>query len=114
MAFPFLTGFYSKDYLLEMAMVPRNATTTIASILAFVAAIFTAIYSARLIILTFLSAPNYPYTETIADPPIPLYIILVTSLGHNVFEFVILVAIRGFMVKCTLYRTGSLLILDKL
>jgi len=34
MAFPFLTGFYSKDYLLEMALIPKNATSTIAYILA--------------------------------------------------------------------------------
>jgi NADH-ubiquinone oxidoreductase chain 5 len=50
MAFTFLTGFYSKDYLLEMALVPRNATTTIAYILALVAAVLTATYSARLMI----------------------------------------------------------------
>src|SRR5690348_17706730 len=78
-------------YHLKMTMVPRNATTTIASILAFVAAIFTAIYSARLIILTFLSAPNYPYTETIADPPFPLFILAAGAaylgfLTHEVFN----------------------------
>jgi len=81
MAFPFLTGFYSKDYLLEMALIPRNATTTIAYILALVAAILTATYSARLMIMTFLSAPHFPHTvlETIADPPkvmfIPLFLL---------------------------------------
>ena len=81
MAFPFLTGFYSKDYLLEMALVPRNATTTIAYILALVAAILTATYSARLMIMTFLSRPHFPHTvlETIADPPkvmfLPLFLL---------------------------------------
>jgi len=53
MAFPFLTGFYSKDYLLEMALIPNNATSTVAYVLALLAAILTATYSARLMILTF-------------------------------------------------------------
>nr|NP_150324.1 NADH dehydrogenase subunit 5 [Spizellomyces punctatus]AAK84253.1 NADH dehydrogenase subunit 5 [Spizellomyces punctatus] len=90
MAFPFLTGFYSKDYLLEMALVPRNATTTIAYILALVAAILTATYSARLMILTFLSAPHYPHTvlETIADPPLLMLIpLLILGFGAAFFGF---------------------------
>lgn len=91
MAFPFLTGFYSKDYLLEISLIPNNATTTIAYLLALVAAILTATYSARLMILTFLSAPHYPHTvlEMIAEPSksmlIPLYIL---GAGAAFFGFV--------------------------
>src|SRR5690349_1377107 len=91
MAFPFLTGFYSKDYLLEMALVPRNATTTIAYILAFVAAILTATYSARLMILTFLSAPHYPHTvlQIIADPPFLMLLpLIILGAGAAFFGFV--------------------------
>jgi NADH-ubiquinone oxidoreductase chain 5 len=90
MAFPFLTGFYSKDYLLEMALVPKNATTTIAYILALVAAILTATYSARLMILTFLSAPHYPHTvlETIAEPPLLMLIpLIILGAGSAFFGF---------------------------
>jgi len=90
MAFPFLTGFYSKDYLLEMALVPRNATTTIAYILALVAAILTATYSARLMIMTFLSAPHFPHTvlETIVDPPkVMLFPLFLLGAGAAFFGF---------------------------
>lgn len=53
MAFPFLTGFYSKDYLLEILLIPNNFTHTIAYILTLFAAFLTSIYSIRLLILTF-------------------------------------------------------------
>ena len=53
MAFPFLTGFYSKDYLLEILLIPYNFTHTIAYILTLLAAFLTSIYSIRLLILTF-------------------------------------------------------------
>jgi len=47
MAFPFVTGFYSKDLLLNLAVIPRNATQLIAYILTVVAALVTASYSVR-------------------------------------------------------------------
>ena len=47
MAFPFVTGFYSKDLVLNIAVIPRNATTRIAYILTVVAAFVTACYSVR-------------------------------------------------------------------
>jgi NADH-ubiquinone oxidoreductase chain 5 len=53
MAFPFLTGFYSKDFILEILFVPNNTTHTIAYLLALLAAFLTSIYSIRLLILTF-------------------------------------------------------------
>ena len=39
MAFPFFTGFYSKDVLLELALIPRNTTSTMAYIFTLIAAI---------------------------------------------------------------------------
>ena len=90
MAFPFLTGFYSKDFLLELALVPRNTTSTIAYILALVAAVLTATYSSRLIILTFLSAPHFPKTtfQLISDPSALMFIpLFILSLGAAFFGF---------------------------
>jgi NADH-ubiquinone oxidoreductase chain 5 len=58
MAFPFLTGFYSKDLLLNIAVIPRNATATFAYMLTIVAAFITSCYSVRLIILCFMSPTN--------------------------------------------------------
>jgi NADH-ubiquinone oxidoreductase chain 5 len=59
MAFPFLTGFYSKDFLLEILLIPNNFSHTIAYFLTIIAAFLTSIYSIRLLILTFLSKPHF-------------------------------------------------------
>jgi len=70
MAFPFLTGFYSKDFILEILFIPNNTTQTIAYLLTLVAAFLTSIYSIRLLILTFLSKPHFnnKLTSSIHDP----------------------------------------------
>jgi NADH-ubiquinone oxidoreductase chain 5 len=96
MAFPFMTGFYSKDFLLELILVPRNSTSAMAYILALVAAVLSATYSARLLILAFISRPNYPriISPLISEPSslmtIPLLVLAVGSvffgyLTHDLF-----------------------------
>ena len=57
MGFPFLTGFYSKDVILEVAFGKYTATGHFAYWLGAGAAFFTAFYSMRLAFLTFLSEP---------------------------------------------------------
>ena len=76
MAFPFLTGFYSKDLILEILLIPNNFTHTIAYFLTLIAAFLTSIYSIRLLILTFLSKPHFTLkmNDLISDPN--LYIII--------------------------------------
>ena len=61
-AFPFMTGFYSKDFLITLLLIPVNFTHTIAYLFTFLGAFFTALYSIRLLIITFYSKPNYPYS----------------------------------------------------
>jgi NADH-ubiquinone oxidoreductase chain 5 len=56
--FPFLTGFYSKDVILEVAFGKYNTEGLFAYILGTCAAFLTAFYSMRLTYLTFLSEPN--------------------------------------------------------
>lgn len=87
MALPFLTGFYSKDFILEMALIPHNTTNTMACILALVAALLTGTYSARLMILTFLSEPHFPFTllPTISDPTFSSFISLFIASVAAVF-----------------------------
>jgi NADH-ubiquinone oxidoreductase chain 5 len=58
MAIPFLTGFYSKDLIIELAKGQYTYIGTITYWLATISAIFTSIYSFRLITLTFFSYPN--------------------------------------------------------
>jgi len=56
--FPFLTGFYSKDVILEVAYGKYSIAGHFSYILGSIGAFCTAFYSTRLIYLTFLSKPN--------------------------------------------------------
>ena len=58
MGFPFLTGFYSKDVILEVAYAKYNFIAHYAYFLGTIAAFCTAFYSIRLLYLVFLSQPN--------------------------------------------------------
>ena len=58
MGFPFLTGFYSKDVILEVAYGHFTIEGKFVHILGNLAAFFTAYYSTRLIALTFLRPVN--------------------------------------------------------
>jgi NADH-ubiquinone oxidoreductase chain 5 len=58
MGFPFLTGFYSKDVILEIAYGKFTNSGHFSYILGTCSAFLTAFYSTRLLYLTFLSKPN--------------------------------------------------------
>jgi NADH-ubiquinone oxidoreductase chain 5 len=60
LATPFLTGFYSKDLILELAYGQYSFSGTYAFILGSITAGLTAFYSFRLISLVFLTVPNGP------------------------------------------------------
>ena len=62
MAFPFITGFYSKDFLLELLLVPHSFTHTIAYLFTLFAALFTTLYTIRLLMKAMLSRPQFPLT----------------------------------------------------
>jgi NADH-ubiquinone oxidoreductase chain 5 len=55
---PFLTGFYSKDAILEVAYAKYSNAGHFAYYLGSCGAFFTAFYSIRLVYLCFLSSPN--------------------------------------------------------
>jgi len=58
MGIPFLSGFYSKDLILELAYSKYTVIAHTAYVLGILAAFCTAFYSVRLIFLVFLSKPN--------------------------------------------------------
>ena len=57
-AFPFMTGFYSKDFILESALGQSSFAGTAGYIIATIGAVFTTLYSVKVLYLTFLSNPN--------------------------------------------------------
>jgi len=56
--FPFLTGFYSKDLILELSFSNFSDIALFAYVLGVISAFFTAFYSIRLLYLTFFVTPN--------------------------------------------------------
>jgi NADH-ubiquinone oxidoreductase chain 5 len=56
--FPFLSGFYSKDTILEISFSKYTFLSHFSFYLGTFAAFFTAFYSTRLIFLVFLGSPN--------------------------------------------------------
>lgn len=59
-AFPFMTGFYSKDFILESAYGQYYFSSTVVYIIATIGAMFTTLYSVKVLYLTFLTNPNGP------------------------------------------------------
>lgn len=63
MALPWLTGFYSKDLIIELAYAQYQFSGQTAYWLGTITALLTAFYSFRLISLVFLSYPNGPKSD---------------------------------------------------
>ena len=59
-AFPFMTGYYSKDFILESAFGKFHLSSIIVYYIATIAAVFTTLYSVKVLYLTFLTNPNGP------------------------------------------------------
>nr|AYP41329.1 NADH dehydrogenase subunit 5 [Hirsutella thompsonii] len=59
-AFPFMTGFYSKDFILESAYGQYSFSSINVYFIAVIGAIFTTLYSVKILYLTFLANPNGP------------------------------------------------------
>jgi NADH-ubiquinone oxidoreductase chain 5 len=59
-AFPFMTGFYSKDFILESAYGQYHLSGIIVYFIATIGAMFTTLYSVKVLYLTFLTNPNGP------------------------------------------------------
>src|SRR6202035_3112220 len=86
LATPFLTGFYSKDLILELSYGQYSFSGTYAFILGTMTAGITAFYSFRLISLVFLTVPNGPRTSYLSSHEanfsviIPLFILSLFSI----------------------------------
>ena len=88
---PFLSGYYSKDLILELSFATYSISGHFAYILGTLAAFFTAFYSVRLLILTFITKTN-AYKQVINkahDAPLllglPLFILSIFSIFVGYF-----------------------------
>jgi len=82
--FPFLTGFYSKDCILELAVAKHNTIGNFCYFLGCSAAFCTAFYSFRLIFLTFINPVNSfkTYLQNVHEAPISMvFPLIVLALG---------------------------------
>nr|QCS25153.1 NADH dehydrogenase subunit 5 [Arthonia kermesina] len=59
-AFPFMTGFYSKDLILESLYGSFNYSSLVIYFVAVIGAMFTTLYSAKVLYLTFIANPSGP------------------------------------------------------
>ena len=62
-AFPFMTGFYSKDFILESLYGQCNYSGISVYFIAVIGAMFTTLYSVKVLYLTFINKPNGPLTS---------------------------------------------------
>ena len=59
-AIPFMTGFYSKDFILEATYGKYDLYSIIVYFVATIGAMFTTLYSTKVLYLTFITNPNGP------------------------------------------------------
>ncbi len=98
MGFPFLTGYYSKDAILELAFAKYTISSNFAHWLGTISAFFTAFYSIRLIYLTFIADTNSNY-QTFSkahESPFPMsFPLVVLALGSIFFGYIFRDAVIG-------------------
>jgi NADH-ubiquinone oxidoreductase chain 5 len=99
--FPFLTGFYSKDVILEVAYGKYTLEGHFSYILGTVGAFLTAFYSTRLVYLTFLCRPN-GYKPVISRAYDSSYQICI-----SLFLLVVPSVLIGFYAKDMIIGFGS-------
>lgn len=93
LAIPYLTGFYSKDLILEVAYGQYKLNGVVAYWLGTITALITSFYSFRLIYLTFISYPNgvknnYSHAhEPSLVMTIPLVILGFFSIFHGYIAY---------------------------
>ena len=109
-AFPFMTGFYSKDFIIESAYGQFYFSGIIVYFVATIGAIFTTLYSIKILYLTFLSNPNGPLTnykivnEANIYMSLPLILLAIFSIFFGYIAKDIFIGLgSGFFIDNSLY-----------
>src|SRR5580698_251749 len=111
-AFPFMTGFYSKDFILESAYGQFYFSGIVVYFIATIGAMFTTLYSVKVLFLTFLTNPNGPkvnYYHKRAEEgniyiSLPLIILAVFSIFFGYITKDIFIGLgSGFFIDNSIY-----------
>jgi NADH-ubiquinone oxidoreductase chain 5 len=115
-AFPFMTGFYSKDFILESAYGQFYFSSTVIYCIASIGAMFTTLYSTKVLYLTFLTNPNgpiYNYKSSLHTHPahegdifmsLPLIILAIFSIFFGYISKDIFIGLgSGFFVDNSIF-----------
>ena len=109
-AFPFMTGFYSKDFILESAYGKFSLSGIIVYFIATIGAMFTTLYSIKVLYLTFLTNPagseiNYKKAhESDIFMSLPLIILAIFSIFFGFITKDIFIGLAsGFYVDNSLF-----------
>ena len=99
--FPFLTGFYSKDLILELAYAKYTFSGNFAYWLLVICVLFTSYYSFRLLFLTFLTSSSISKTSIIKahESDVIMCITLILLAFGSIFG--------GFLFKDMMCGLGS-------
>nr|UFX34229.1 NADH dehydrogenase subunit 5 [Zygophyllum fabago] len=105
--FPFLTGFYSKDVILELAYTKYTISGNFAFWLGSVSVLFTSFYSFRSLFLTFIVPTNSFGRDTLRchDAPIPMAIPSILLALGSLFV--------GYLAKVSNFWANSPFVLPK-
>jgi NADH-ubiquinone oxidoreductase chain 5 len=109
-AFPFMTGFYSKDFILESAYGQFHFSSVVVYFISTIGAMFTTLYSVKVLYLTFLSNPNGPLInykhahEGDVFMSVPLIILAIFSIFFGYFTKDIFIGLgSNFFVDNSLF-----------
>ena len=109
-AIPFMTGFYSKDFILESAYGQFYFSSIVIYSIATIGAMFTTLYSVKVLYLTFLTNPNGPIInykqvhEADIYMSLPLVILALFSIFFGYLTKDIFIGLgSGFFVDNSLY-----------
>jgi proton-translocating NADH-quinone oxidoreductase chain L len=99
--FPFMSGFYSKDCILELAFAKHTTLGHFSYYFGLLGVLSTALYSTRLVYMVFLSEPNGNKKTIVSahEPGIRMLIPLIILCFFSIFS--------GFLTKDLMIGVGS-------